>query len=132
MIPMVGPPGAFAALTTPNCESGYKAIAGPSWRNEVTARVAFGEWTNRAIGRAEAIRWPILIQGGETDEIAPVESARKLAWEAKGHSELREYPGGHFDYLGELAEQILEDQLHFLRRHLAVIDQDASAVRSGG
>jgi len=131
MMPMVGPPGSFAALTTEESESGYTAIAGSTWRNEVTARVALGEWTNRAVGRADRIRCPILIQGGETDSIAPVESARKLAWEAKGFSELREYVGGHFDFLGGLAEQVLEDQLHFLRRHFAG-DRAGAAVRSGG
>ena len=32
-------PAASAVMTTPDAEPGYRAIAGPSWRNEVAARI---------------------------------------------------------------------------------------------
>jgi hypothetical protein len=60
-----------------------------------------------------------LIAGGEYDSIAPPAVARKVAWEAKGRSELREYPCGHFGFLLEMRDRLIEDQLHFLRRRLA-------------
>ena len=118
MIPLVGPPGSVAALTTSESEGGYEALAGPSWRNEVAARVAFGPWVNHAIGRADRIDCPILVQTGDSDTIAHPDTGRKLVWKAKGHAELREYPGGHFDLLGEQAPRVIEHQLHFLRRRL--------------
>lgn len=130
-IPLVGPPGSYAALTTPDSEPGYRALAGPTWRNEVVARVATAEWVNRGVGRTSEIRRPILIQAGDSDDVAAPGTARKIAWEAKGHAELREYPGGHFDLLGELRERTIEHELHFLRRHLAVgATRDAAAARA--
>jgi len=118
-IPLVGPPGSLAALSTPESEPGYRAAAGPSWRNEVVARVAVAEWVNRSVKAIGGLRCPILIQDADEDTIAAPDTARKLAWEAKGHAELREYPGGHFDPLLDGRERMVEHQLHFLRRHLA-------------
>jgi len=117
LVPMVGPPGSLAALATADSEPGYKAVAGPSWRNEVVPRVALAEWVNRAVGKTADLRCPVLIQAGDADTVAAPDTARKLAWEAKGRSELREYPGGHFDLLGD--EHVIAHQLDFLRRHLA-------------
>jgi fermentation-respiration switch protein FrsA (DUF1100 family) len=36
----VGAPGSVAFMTTPDSEPGMLAVAGPSWRNEVAARIA--------------------------------------------------------------------------------------------
>ncbi|MDP9228851.1 MAG: alpha/beta hydrolase, partial [Actinomycetota bacterium] len=119
LIPLVGPPGTVAALTTEESEPSYAALAGPSWRNEVAARVAFAEASNRATAQAEELRCPILIQSGARDSVSPPQSARRLAWKAKGFSELREYPCGHYGFLLELRDRVIDDQLHFLRRHLS-------------
>lgn len=119
MTPIVAPPGSTAALTTEESEPGYTALAGPTWRNEVAARVAYSEGLNRGISQASELRCPILVQGGEHDSVSPISVARKVAWEAKGRSELREYPCGHYGFLLELRDQVIADQLHFLGRHLA-------------
>ncbi|WP_337998784.1 alpha/beta hydrolase [Gordonia neofelifaecis] len=37
LMPIVGPPGALAALTADGYEEAYLSIAGPTWRNEVDA-----------------------------------------------------------------------------------------------
>ena len=96
-----------------------RAIAGPSWRNEVTARAAFAEWTNRAITRMDEMRCPILVQIADRDSVAPASAARAAAWRAKGRVEVREYPCAHFDiYVGEWRDRAIADQLLFLRRHL--------------
>ena len=118
LIPLVGPPGSLAALTTADSESGYKAMAGPNWRNEVAARVSIAELFNRSVRTAARLRCPILIQAGQSDTIAAPETARKLAWQAKGYAEMREYPGSHFDLLLGERERAIEHELHFLERHL--------------
>jgi len=119
MIPTVAPPGQLGGMTTEESEPGMRAIAGPTWRNEITARAAFAEWTNRAITRMDRLRCPILIQIADRDSVAPATAARAAAWRAKGRVEVREYPCAHFDiYLG-WRERAIADQLHFLRRHLA-------------
>ena len=125
-IPVVGPPGSVAALSTEESEPGYTAVAGPTWRNEVAARVAVAESLNRTVSSAAQIRCPILVQAGDRDSIVPLSVPRRVAWEAKGHSEVREYPCGHWGFLLEWREQTIADQLQFLRRHLAVSDRVAA------
>ena len=118
MIGVVGPPGALAGMTTEDSEPGMQKIAGPSWRNEVTGRAVFAEWTNRAITQMDKLRCPILVQIADRDAIAPSAAARAAAWRAKGRVEVREYPCEHFDVYLDWRERVVGDQLHFLRRHL--------------
>jgi hypothetical protein len=119
MIPTVNAPGELGVMTSEEAEPGMRAIAGPSWRNEVTARAAFAEWTNRAITRMDELRCPILVQIADRDSVAPASAARAAAWRAKGRVEVREYPCAHFDiYVGEWRDRAIADQLLFLRRHL--------------
>jgi pimeloyl-ACP methyl ester carboxylesterase len=120
MIATVGRPGVLAGMSSEESEPGMNAIAGPTWRNEVTGRAVFAEWTNRAITRMDELRCPILVQIAERDSVAPAAAARAAAWRAKGHVEVHEYPWAHFDiYLGEERERAIADQLHFVRRHLS-------------
>ncbi len=119
MIPVVAPPGQVAAMTSSDAEAGYNSIAGPTWRNEISARAVLGENLNRPINRIEQVPCPILVQIADRDTIAPPPGARAAAWRAKGKVEVREYPCEHFDiYLGHWRERAIADQLHFLRRHL--------------
>jgi pimeloyl-ACP methyl ester carboxylesterase len=122
MVPTVGPPGKLGGMTTQESEPGMTAIAGPTWRNELTARAAFAEWTNRAISRMEMLRCPTLIQIADRDSIAPPAAARAAAWRAKGRVEVREYPCAHFDIYLDWRERAIADQLHFLRRHLGAAE----------
>jgi uncharacterized protein len=132
LVPVVAKPGQVAALASRDAYDGYHAIAGPTWRNEISARAALAENTNRPITRIERVRCPILIQIADRDTVAPPQQARAAAWEAKGRVEVREYPCEHFDiYLGEWRERSLADQLHFLRRHLAAApDREAASLTS--
>jgi uncharacterized protein len=131
MIPIVGAPGTLAALSTEESEPGMRAIAGPTWRNEYTARAVFAEWTNRAIAKMDRVRCPVLVQIADRDSVAPPAAARVAAWRAKGHVEVREYPCAHFDiYTGDWRERAVADQLHFLRRHLAATEAQVPAPLS--
>ena len=122
LIPIVARPGEIATISTPDAEPGYREIAGPTWRNQISARVVIAESTNRAITRIDDVRCPILVQIADRDAIAPPSQARAAAWQAKGRVEVREYPCEHFDiYLGR-RERAVADQLHFLRRHLAAAE----------
>ena len=128
MIGTVGRPGELAGMTSEESEPGMQAIAGPSWRNEVTGRAVFAEWTNRAITRMDRLRCPILVQIADRDSIAPATAARAAAWRAKGRVEMRDYPCAHFDvYVGEWRERLIADQLHFLRRHVGAAESRVPA-----
>ena len=128
LIPVVAKPGHVAAIASDDAEAGYLAIAGPSWRNEITARCALAEWSNRPITKMDELRCPILVQIADRDQIAPPQGARSAAWRAKGRVEVREYPCAHFDIYDQWRERTIADQLFFLRRHLTT---GATASPSG-
>ena len=119
MAPAVAAPGGVAFMTTPDAERGMRAVAGPSWRNEVAARIALQLGFYRPGLQADRLPCPRLVQIADRDSVAPAQAAQDAAWRATGRAEVRTYPIGHFDiYTGAPFEQAVADQLHFLRRHL--------------
>ena len=120
-VPIVGPPGSLAAMTSPDAEPGYSALYanGFEWRNQVAARVGLRVPAYSPGKRVGDIACPLLVTIGTRDAVTPPEPARRAAEQApKG--ELREYDAGHFDvYVGGTFERVVADQLDFLRRHLA-------------
>jgi fermentation-respiration switch protein FrsA (DUF1100 family) len=119
MIPVVGAPGAPAVMSTPDAEPGFLALAGPTMRNEVAARIMLTAGSYRPGLQADRLPCPMLVQIADRDSVAPVKAAQDAVWRATGRAELRTYPIGHFDiYRGEPFERAVADQLHFLRRHL--------------
>lgn len=120
MLKVVGAPGELAVMSSEDAEPGYRAIAGPSWRNEVPARIALLAAGHRPGLQADRLPCPILVQIADHDAIAPPKAAQDAAWRATGRAEVRTYPIGHFDiYTGAAFERGLADELHFLSRHVA-------------
>jgi uncharacterized protein len=118
MIPAIGQPGSVAPITAPGALDGMERMAGPSWRNEVTARIALLAGSYRPIRYASRLRCPVLVQVADEDSTAPVAAAMRAAWDAR--AQVRHYPCDHFDvYPGtEWFEPVVEHQLLFLRQHL--------------
>jgi uncharacterized protein len=130
LVPLVGPPGSLAAMTSPDAEPGYRAIAGPTWRNELAARLFLRAGTYRPGLEAGRLPCPILIQIADRDAVAPPVAAQEAAWRATGRAEVRTYPIGHFEiYSGQPFERAIADQLHFLRRHVGVTSGDRTAAQ---
>jgi pimeloyl-ACP methyl ester carboxylesterase len=118
LMPAVAAPGALGAMTTPDAQPGYLAIAPPGWRNEVTPRMALSFGAYRPGRKAAKVVCPLLVQVATDDAITPPEPSRKAAARAP-HATLVEYEGGHFDiYVPPLFERAVADQIHFLDRHL--------------
>ncbi len=119
LIPVVGNPGEFAAMTEPDAKPVVDATVGEDskWRNEFAPRIAFGMPRYRE-GTAERINMPILFCVAEHDLQASAGFAMAIARKApKG--ELRKYSVGHFGlYTGEMRNQVISDQLEFLRKYL--------------
>jgi len=131
MIAVVGPPGSVGAMTTPDAEPGYLALAGPSWRNEVAARILLRTGSYRPGLQADRLPCPMLVQIADRDAIAPVKAAQDAAWRATGRAEVRTYPIGHFDiYTGPPFERAIADQLHFLSRHLGAALRERSVAQA--
>jgi uncharacterized protein len=78
-LPVVGPPGTVAVITTPGALEGYLALAGPTWRNEVCARTTLEIAFNRPIRFAARLVCPMLVQIGERDTVAPPAAAHSAA-----------------------------------------------------
>ncbi|GAA0615934.1 alpha/beta hydrolase [Sporichthya brevicatena] len=118
-IPIVGEPGATAVITAPGAFAQYQAIAGPTWNNSVAARSMLGLARYRPGRLASRIRCPLLVQIADRDTISPVEPIRAAARRAP-RSEVRHYPGDHFDVYPGCAhhDAVTAHQVAFLRRHL--------------
>ena len=118
-LPVVGEPGSLGMLTAPGALAGYQALAGPTWRNQVCARAALEVAFNRPTRFAGRVRFPLLVQIGSNDAIAPPAAAHRAAERAGRHASVQTYPVDHFDvYEGAWQQQALADQLTFLGRHL--------------
>jgi pimeloyl-ACP methyl ester carboxylesterase len=119
-LPVVGAPGSLAMMTSAGALEGYHALAGPTWRNQVTARTALEVAFNRPTRFASRVRFPLLVQIGDNDAVAPPAAAHRAADKAGRYSSVRTYPVDHFDvYEGRWQQQALADQLTFLRRQLS-------------
>jgi cephalosporin-C deacetylase-like acetyl esterase len=119
-LPVVGESGSNAIMTSPGALEGYTALAGPTWRNQVTARTALEVAFNRPTRFAARVRFPLLVQIGENDAVAPPDAARRAAAKAGSHADVQTYPVDHFDvYDGRWQQQALTDQIAFLGRHLS-------------
>jgi len=119
-VPIVGPPGSMAAMTAPDAEPGFLAIAPSTFRNEMTARLGLTLGLYRPVRYAHRVRCPMLVQICEKDSVASTHAAEKVVRKAGGPAEVIRYPIGHFDiYQGEDRERAARDQLTFFARHLA-------------
>lgn len=115
LVPAVGEPGAFAAMTAPEAKPGFDAIV-PShskWRNEFAARMMLTFPFYQPGRKAAKLKMPILICICDSDATAPVAPALSAAKRAR-RAELRRYPYGHFDIYHD--PQVKADQVAFLRR----------------
>ena len=122
MVPLVGPPGSTALMTSPDSEAGYHALIPPGvdFQGEVAARFLNHVGRYRPGRSASKLRCPILFCICDEDAVAPPETARRYAATAP-RGEVKRYPVGHFDiYLGEPFEHAVRDQTEFLVRHLQV------------
>lgn len=125
-IPIVGPPGSLAAMTSADALPGYSAMFGEEpWENRVAARSLIEVVRYSPIRRVRRVTAPVLVQVARRDRVTPPAAARRMALRLP-NGRLREYDCGHFDaYRGEWRERFLADQLEFLApiagRRLAVV-----------
>ena len=119
-VPLVGRPGDLATLTADGYYHAYTAMAGPTWRNEIDARVGVQLGSYRPAARyAGSITCPMLVQIADFDRAAPAHTTAKAAFAAR--AEVRHYPCDHFDvYSGrDWFDHVVDHQIAFLTRHLA-------------
>lgn len=137
LVPLVGPPGTTAIMTSPDSDPGYRALIPPgaAFENGVAARFLSRVGMYRPGRSARKVMAPILFCICDTDAVAPPETAAGYAATAP-RGEVKRYPVGHFDiYLGEPFERAVADQTEFLVRHLGVeqpvMREDATTAPAG-
>jgi dienelactone hydrolase len=126
-IPIVGPPGSLAAMTTDDAETRYRELypAGFDFRNEVPARVLLRIGSYSPVRDARKVSCPLLVILLEADTITPPQPARRMAQRAP-RGELHAFRGGHFEaYFGETFDSIVDLEIAFLHRAL-----DRQAIRA--
>jgi pimeloyl-ACP methyl ester carboxylesterase len=133
LVPMAGPPGTVALLTTPDAQDGNRALNPgdryPDWDQQIAARSALriglfrpGRWARQA-------RCPLLVVVADQDQSALAGPAAAAARRAP-RAELVRLPGGHYAPFLEAHEQAVEAELAFLRRHLVREPARAGSERS--
>lgn len=121
-VPIVGEPGSNAVIAAPGGYTGYEAIMGPTFRNEMCGRGILRIALNRPVLAARRVSCPAFIVVAEEDNIAPVKSVHEVAKRLGGsgaRAEVLSFPCSHFDiYVGEIFEKSVTEQVEFLRRVL--------------
>lgn len=117
-IPAVGTPDELAVIGSARAKRAIEAMDSDQWRNEVAPRGLFGMIRYKPSDVATRLRMPVLVCIAEADREVPPELSRRIAEEAP-RGELRSYPVSHFEiYRPDVREQVVRDQIEFLRKHL--------------
>jgi len=116
LIPIVGPPGSLAAISSHDGESGYQKIMGPTFRNEMCARGILPILINRPVTKAKNLQMPVFLVVATKDTIAPVGAVENVAKRLSGPVHTERFDIGHFDiYDGEPFEKSVTGQVEFIR-----------------
>jgi len=119
-IPIVGPPGTLATMSSEDAYAGYRAITPPDWCNEIAARFVLALPFYRPGRRANRLACPTLVQICDEDSVAPVWAAEAAVLHAGDRGTEKHYRIGHFDiYRNAGFRQSSADQLAFFREHLS-------------
>ncbi|OBB33604.1 alpha/beta hydrolase [Mycolicibacterium peregrinum] len=118
LMPLAAKPGEAGALALDGAYESYRAIAGPTWRNEVDSAIGMELVQIRTGAAAKALKCPVLIQIADFDRFVPANSVMKTAVEAR--AQVHHYPCDHFDVWPghDWFDTAAEDQLSFLTRTL--------------
>ena len=119
LLPAVGTPGAFAAMTSPDAQPGFEAIVGAEslWSNEFSARVGLRLGLYRPGTKTAHLEMPLLICVCDDDKVTPPGPTVRAAQRAP-RGELLHYPYGHFDIYHD--PRVKADQVAFLQRAVPV------------
>jgi pimeloyl-ACP methyl ester carboxylesterase len=119
LVPIVGHPGTLAALNAEGALDKHLQMAGPSWRNDLAARIFLRAGPYRPISQAGNVHVPVLVQIADFDRSAPPGAAMRAA--VRSGAEVRHYPCDHFDvYPGQpWFDAVVNHQIDFLARHFA-------------
>ncbi|MGV9679814.1 alpha/beta hydrolase [Nocardia sp. NPDC003482] len=134
LVPLTGPAGSVAALTTADSRNGPRALDPRGeyrWRPEVAARSAVRIGFDRPGRVAPRIAVPLLVLVHEEDGVAPHEPAARAGRRAP-HGEVVRLPGGHYAGFLDGFDAAVTAQLNFLRRRLVSSPTRTRSARPPG
>jgi uncharacterized protein len=121
LVPLDGPPGTVALLTTPDAIGGGRVLDPdnryPEWLQTVAARSALRIGMYRPGRSAAKVRCPLLVVVSDQDQSALAGPAARAAERAPA-GELVRVPGGHYAPFLDAHQQTVDAEVAFLRRHL--------------
>jgi uncharacterized protein len=121
LVPLAGPRGTVAMLSTPDAQAGARALDPEGryggWRQEIAARSALRIGFYRPGRFASRVKCPLLVVAHERDQSALPGPAVKAARRAP-RGELARLPGGHYGGYLEARARAVEAEVRFLERHL--------------
>ncbi|MFN6550466.1 alpha/beta hydrolase [Mycolicibacterium septicum] len=122
LMPLAAKPGEAGALALDGAYDSYRAIAGPTWRNEVDSAIGMELVQIRTGSAAKALKCPVLIQIADFDRFVPANSVMKTAVQAR--AQVHHYPCDHFDVWPghDWFDTAAGDQVKFLTRTLGGVD----------
>jgi len=122
LVPLVGPSGTVAALSTPDAvEDSDRALnpdnLSPEWQQTIAARSTLRPGFYRPGRDASRVRCPLLVLVATEDQSVLAEPGIRAA-ERAPRGEVVRISGGHYAPFLDEHEQAVEAELSFLRRHL--------------
>lgn len=126
-IAVAGSRGEAALMTAPDAKSGYEALmpAGYDHPDRVAARVALRIPFYNPGRAAASLECPALFCVAMKDSVAP---SRSTIWHVRKarKGRIKRYRTGHFDlYLEPWFEEVVADQVEFLRENVPVVLPDS-------
>jgi fermentation-respiration switch protein FrsA (DUF1100 family) len=121
VVPLAGPRGAVAMLTTPDAADGDRALnpgnAYPDWQQTIAARSVVPIALYRPGRTASRISCPLLAVISRGDQSVLAAPALKAAGRVQG-GEVVQVDGTHYAAFLDQHETVVAAELDFLRRHL--------------
>jgi pimeloyl-ACP methyl ester carboxylesterase len=134
LVPLAGPSGTVAALTTPDSLNGARALNPankyPQWQQNVAARSAIRVGFYRPARFASRIQCPLLVLAYDQDGVAPPQPAIHAAGKAP-RGEVSRLSGGHYAAFLDGEEQAARVLVSFLDRALASRGSAVEYVAAG-
>jgi fermentation-respiration switch protein FrsA (DUF1100 family) len=122
LIPLDGPRGSVAVLTTPDAVGGGAVLDPdnryPQWQQKIAARSILGMGTYRPGRAASKVRCPLLVVVADDDRSALAEPSVRAA-ERAPKADLVRVPGGHYAPFLDQHDAVVGAELEFLDRVLA-------------
>jgi alpha-beta hydrolase superfamily lysophospholipase len=131
LVPLAGPRGTVASLTTPDAAKGAAALDPdhdhPDWEQTVAAGSALRMAFYRPGRAAARVRCPLLVLAYDDDRSALAGPAIRAGGRAP-LGEVVRLPGDHYEPFMDGFEQAVEIQVAFLRRHVVDPARAGAAV----